>query len=95
MAKQQVSQRYILKIHSGDLKASGWDYQVSIAEAKAKKEKQLISLMDSQVLRWIDELNGDTDREPKIRELHHRIHDIKKEPSGAKNRKSFPVNDCL
>lgn len=60
MAKQQMYQRYIYKIHSRDiLKCKQTSYNLSATDARRKQE--LITIADSQILRFIDNING-TDR---------------------------------
>lgn len=48
----------------------------------------MISLADSQVLRWIDELNGITDAEEHAREIKAEIKRLKAEPNNPQNRKA-------
>jgi len=47
----------------------------------------VISLADSQVLRWLDELNGIEDAEMKAREIKAEIRMLRKEPNSVKSRK--------
>lgn len=47
----------------------------------------MISLADSQVLRWLDELNGIEDAEAKAREIKAEIRALRKEPNSVKSRK--------
>ncbi len=47
----------------------------------------MISLADSQVLRWLDELNGIEDAEMKAREIKAEIRMLRKEPNSVKSRK--------
>ena len=49
----------------------------------------MISLADSQVLRWIDELNGITDAEERARDLKAEIKRMKSEQNSAQNRKTI------
>lgn len=55
IAKQQTCQKYILKINSRRLRKSKWNLTLSLKDAR--KNSEMISLMDSQTLRWIDEIN--------------------------------------
>ena len=59
LAKQHSCQKYIYKLHSGRLRKAKWNLTLPIAEARRNDE--VISLADSQMLRWIDSLNGVTD----------------------------------
>lgn len=56
MAKQQTYQKYIYKIHSRKILKNKKKLTLSLQEMR--KNKELISLADSQVLRFIDEING-------------------------------------
>lgn len=47
----------------------------------------MISLASSQILRWIDEINGVCDADEKTREIKSEIRQIKKEPNSIKNKK--------
>lgn len=78
MAKQQVSHKYIFKIHSARLRKARWDLTLSIADARRNDE--LIALNDSLMLRWIDELNGVDGTEEKVRAIKDSIRQIKKQP---------------
>lgn len=55
----------------------------------ARKNEELVSLADSQVLRWIDELNGVTDAEEKVRDRKSRIRRLRKEDVSAEQRKEL------
>ena len=48
----------------------------------------MISLADSQVLRWIDELNGITDAEQRARDIKAEIKRLRQEPNSVQNRKA-------
>lgn len=49
----------------------------------------MISLASSQMLRWIDELNGVEDADGRARELKARIRKIKREPNSPQNKKEI------
>ena len=57
MAKQQKTQQYCLKLHSSFLAKYNWDLKLPIEEAR-QAPGVVISLADSQILTWINELNG-------------------------------------
>lgn len=79
MSKQFECQRYVFKISSSRLRNSKWNLTLPLAEAR--KNEEVISLASSQVLRWIDELNGVTDADAKARQLKQEIKRIRKESS--------------
>lgn len=87
MSKQLVCQKFIYKIHSARLRKEGWNLTLPIDEARHNDE--VISLADSQVLRWIDELNGVTDADMRARSIKKRIREIKKEPCSGENTKEI------
>lgn len=82
-----VCQKYILKIHSSRLRKENWDLTLPLDEARNNDE--LVSLADSQILRWIDELNGIEDADLQAKEIKRRIRVIKKEPSSVQNKKAI------
>lgn len=85
ISKQLVCQKYIYKIHSSRLRKERWKLTLPIEEARRNDE--VISLADSQVLRWIDELNGITDADKQAREIKQEIKRIRKEPNNIQNRR--------
>ena len=80
-----MCQKYIYKIHSSRLRKEKWNMTLSIAEAR--KNDEVISLADSQVLRWIDEMNGITDADQKAKEIKSEIRRLRDEPNSVQNRK--------
>lgn len=87
ISKQLVCQKYIYKIHSSRLRKEKWNLTLPIEEARRNDE--VISLADSQVLRWIDELNGITDADSQAREIKQEIKRVRKEPTSVQNRRAI------
>lgn len=87
MAKQQTCQRYIIKIHSSRLRKARWKLVLPLSEARANDE--LISLADSQVLRWLDELNGITDADNKAREIKAEIKKLRASGNDISTRRAI------
>ena len=85
ISKQLTAQKYIFKIHSERLRKEGWGLSLSLPEAR--KNDELISLADSQVLRWVDELNGRFGIDDKVLDIKSEIRRIHREPNSAHNRK--------
>lgn len=85
MSKQLVCQKYIYKIHSERLRRAGWNLTLPIQEARRNDE--VIALADSQVLRWIDSINGLEGADEKARRVRLEIKKIKKEPNSIQGRK--------
>lgn len=48
----------------------------------ARRNDEVISIADSQLLRWIDELNGEHDADRKAREIKRRIRQLRKQDGG-------------
>ena len=80
-------QKYIYKIHSGRLRKSRW--KLSLPLDQARRNEEVISLASSQVLRWIDELNGVIDAEARATEIRDEIRKLRKAPSEAATRKQI------
>lgn len=85
LAKQLTCQRYIYKLHSSRLRKANWNLTLPIVEARRNDE--LISLADSQILRWLDELNHITDADDRAKEIKREIRRIRREPSSLQNRR--------
>jgi len=85
ISKQQACQKFIFKINSGRLRRNRWRLTLPVEEARRNDE--VISLADSQILRWIDELNGNTDSEQKAKAIKSEIKYIRKQPNSISNRR--------
>ena len=57
--------------------------------AEARKNDEIISMGSSQVLRWIDELNGITDSDEKARNIKAEIRKLKRDSSGTNTRREI------
>lgn len=84
MSKHLTSQRYVYKIHSSRLRRAKWNLQLSINQARENKE--LIALSESQMMRFIDELNGITNPELHISDIKSQIKKLKFEKNLAVSR---------
>lgn len=85
LSKQKTCQKYIFKIHSSRLRKAKWRLTLPLAEARRNDE--IISLADSQVLRWLDELNGIEDAENRARNIKAEIKQLRKEENSASNKR--------
>lgn len=83
--KQLSCQKFIFKIHSSRLRRERWKLTLPVDEARRNEE--IISLADSQVLRWIDELNGVEGADEKAKAIKSEIKRLRKEPNSAQVRK--------
>lgn len=87
ISKQLSCQKYILKINSSRLRRERWNLTLPIDEARRNEE--IISLADSQVLRWIDELNGIEGADHKAKEIKSQIKALRKEPVNTQNKRKM------
>ena len=87
ISKQLVCQKYIYKIHSSRLRKERWKLTLPIEDARRNDE--VISLADSQMLRWIDELNGIKDADLLARELKSQFRQLRKEPNSIQNKRAI------
>lgn len=87
ISRQQSCQRFIYKIHSARLRKARWNLTLPISEARRNDE--VISLSDSQMLRFIDELNGLKDGDSVAKSIKKEIKDIRKQPNSLQNRRKI------
>ena len=85
MSKQKKLQQYIYKIDSNLLEKKKWDLQLSVEDAR-KLDGLIVALNDSQVLSWINELNGTQDYDEKAKKIQKEIREKKKEPTSKENK---------
>ena len=83
MSKQLYSQRFILKIQSTKLKKANWSLNINLKTARQNNE--IIQLGDSQLLRFIRDINNDNTTEEEIRSIKKEIKDLKKQKTNKKN----------
>ena len=85
IAKQKKCKRHLFKLHSERLRRSRWKLEYPLEEALNTED--IISLSDSQILRFIDELNGDTSeaREEEASYIKKEIKRLKKSDSSKKD----------
>ena len=69
------------------MRKSRWRLTLPLSEARRNDE--VISLADSQVLRWLDELNGITDADDIARDIKGEIKRLRAAPNSAANRKAI------
>lgn len=76
MAKQQKLQKYCFKLHTSYLAKNNWDLTLPVKEAR-KSISTIVTVNDSQVLRWIEELNGTQDVDTRAKEIREQINYLK------------------
>lgn len=86
MGKMTV-QNFVVKIHSDRLAKNKWNLDLPLSEAH--KNDEVVALASSQVLRWIDELNGLSDVEDEVITLKKRLKFIKKQKNSAENKRKI------
>lgn len=87
LSKQLEQQRYIYKIHSSRLRYAKWNLTLPLEEAR--KNDEIISLASSQLLRWIDNLNGIVDADGRAKSVRDKIRKIKTEPVSVHNKREI------
>lgn len=87
MSKQKTCQRFIFKIHSARLRKAKWNLTLPLNEAR--KNEEIISLSDSQILRFIDLMNNITDADEKAKAIKAEIKALKREENTIKNRRKI------
>lgn len=84
MSKYLTSQRFVFKLHTSRLRRAKWNLTLTIRQARENKE--LVALSDSQILRFIDDINHITDPTLQIATIKSNIRALKKEPNLAVSR---------
>ncbi len=85
MAKQQSCQKFIYKLPSKRLKEADWNLTLPLHTAM-KNKNDIVALSDSQLLRWICELNGINDLDTEVKQIQTEIKQIKKLPKSAETK---------
>lgn len=85
MAKQQSCHKFIYKLNSKRLKQAKWNLTLPLSAAM-KNSNDIVALNDSQLLRWICELNGKEKLDEEVALLKSEIKKRKKLPSDRENR---------
>ncbi len=81
MSKHLTSQRFVFKIHTSRLRKAKWNLTLTINQARENKE--LIALSESQIMRFIDELNDIANPEIHIADIKAQIKRLKLEKNLA------------
>ena len=88
MAKQKTTQQFVLKISSTLLVKNNWDLILPLERAR-KVPGLVVSLGDSQILTWINQLNGTTDYDIEAKRIKKEIKYLKKQPNCKENKKKI------
>lgn len=84
MGKLSV-QTFVYKINSNRLAKAKWNLTLPLDEARRNDE--VVALASSQVVRWIDQLNGISGRDKEVISLKKQLKSVKKLPNSFENRK--------
>ena len=85
MAKQKKLQQYVFKINSTLLRKNNWNLTLPLNRAR-NTTGLVVALADSQILSWINELNGTEDYDLQAKEIKRQIKEIKKQPVSRNNK---------
>ena len=88
MAKAQKLHQYVFKLNTTFLAKHKWDLTLPIKEAR-KSPGCVVSLSDSQVLTWINEINGTRDKDERAKEIKSKIKILKTQPNSQENKKKI------
>ena len=85
MSKQQKLQQYIYKLDSSLLELKQWDLKLPLEQAR-KMDGVVVALADSQILSWINEINGTQDYDIKAKEVKRQIKFFKRQDTTVENK---------
>ena len=85
MAKQKKLQQYVFKINSTLLRKNDWNLTLPLNRAR-NTTGLVVALADSQILSWINELNGTEDYDIQAKDIKRQIKEIKKQPVSRENK---------
>lgn len=88
MAKEQSCHKFIYKLESKRLNQSKWNLKLPLQSA-IKNKNDIVALNDSQILRWICELNGIEDLDAEVSKLQKEIKLIKKQQKNKDNKEKI------
>lgn len=85
MAKQQKTQQFCFKLHSSFLAKHNWDITLPVERAR-RTPGVVVSLADSQILTWINELNGTENYDSIAQEIKKEIKFLKRQKSSSETK---------
>lgn len=84
--QQKSCLKFIYKLHSKQLKKANWNLTLPLEVAMTDYSENIVSLSDSQLLRFIDELNGIEDINGKVSEIKKKIRQVKRRPKSRETK---------
>lgn len=88
LAHQQRNQTYILKLNTTPLRMCGWKLDLKISEIR-QDATMVVSLGSSQMLRWLEQIQGKTDNDARATQLKCEIKALKKGENNAETKKKI------
>lgn len=88
MAKQKTFHKFIYKLNSKALKKANWNLTLPLSAAM-KNKNDIVALNDSQLLRWICELNGIDNPDEKIKTIKKAIRTEKSKPKSRETKNNI------
>ena len=85
--EQKSVHQFIYKIESKMLKRAKWELHMPLKTAMKSYPDMIVSLNNSECLRFIDELNNVENINDKVRGIQKKIRAIKKKPKSVENKK--------
>lgn len=85
MKQKTISHKFIYKLSSKRLRQAKWNLSLPLSTA-VKNKNDIVALNDSQILRWICELNGITDLDSETARLKSEIKSVRKQPHSKENQ---------
>lgn len=83
--KQKKQQMFIFKLNSSLLEFENYDVSYELSKAR-RVSNSVVSLADSQILTWINEINGTQDFDIKASNIKKEIKYLKKQPNTKENK---------
>lgn len=84
--QQKTCHRLIYKLHSKQLKRAKWNLNIDLGKMIQEQPRSVVALSDSQILRFIDRINGADDISAKAHEINRRIRLEKKKPRSRETK---------
>ena len=88
MAKQKTTQQLVFKINSTLLAKNNWDLTLPLERAR-KVPGLVVSLADSQILTWINQINGTINYDNEAKAIKKEIKFLKKQPNSQENKQAI------
>lgn len=88
MAKQKTTQQFVFKINSTLLAKNNWDLTLPLERAR-KVPGLVVSLADSQILTWINQINGTINYDNEAKAIKKEIKFLKKQPNSQENKQAI------